>query len=193
MTNDNMLIKYHSYTTGQDFYISYGYYGQEYNMENDHRKIKQVRIYSCLGVDPDCPKTDNIFPDTQLVFTIDGDLIKKFSFIHNAYNVKIYARFSSNINIEYVHPDAVNNFRDGIDEPWTKIFCNCFAVIFFEDDIEENDIKNDKVVEIYDNEVEKKTQQITELFMNIANKRHKTLEEVVEVYYHNIQDNILYN
>ena len=56
-----------------------------------------------------------------------------------------------------------------------------------------NNKKNDKIVEIYDKEIEEKTKQITELFIDIANKRHKTLEEVVEVYYHIIQDNTLYN
>ncbi len=193
MDNDNLLQKHHSFTTDQDFYISSGYYSQEYNMENDHRKIKQIRIYSCLGIDPDDPKTDILFPDTQFVFSINGNLIKKFSFIHNGNGI-IYSRYSSIINIEYIDPCISNNFRDGIDEPWTKTFCKCFAVVFFENNIEENNTKNNKIVEIHDKEeIQEKTKQITELFMDIANKQHKTLEEVVEVYYKIIQDNTLYN
>lgn len=189
--NDNMLIKYHSYTTGQDFYISSGYhYGQEYDMKNDNRKIKQLRIYSCLGIDPDCPKTDNIFPDTQLAFTIDADKLLDFTFTSNG-NGLMYNQFSSNITIVYIHPDINIPIEQYNDAPWVAEFTKCFVVVFFEDD--ENDTKNDKIVEIYDKEIEEKTKQITELFMDIANKRHKTLEEVVEVYYYIIQNNTLYN
>lgn len=44
-----------------------------------------------------------------------------------------------------------------------------------------------KIIEIYDKEIESKTTEITKLFMDIAEKQDKTLEEVVEVYYNIIQ------
>lgn len=43
------------------------------------------------------------------------------------------------------------------------------------------------VIEIYDKELEKQGTQITEIFLDVANKYNKTLEEVVEIYYNVIR------
>ena len=43
------------------------------------------------------------------------------------------------------------------------------------------------IIEIYDKELEKQAMQITEIFLDVANKQNKTLEEVVEIYYNVIK------
>ena len=43
------------------------------------------------------------------------------------------------------------------------------------------------IIEIYDKELEKQAKQITEIFIDVANKQNKTLEEVVEIYYNVIK------
>ena len=43
------------------------------------------------------------------------------------------------------------------------------------------------IIEIYDKELEKQTMQITEIFLDIANKQNKSLEEVIEIYYNVIK------
>ena len=43
------------------------------------------------------------------------------------------------------------------------------------------------IIEIYDKELEKQAMQITEIFIDVANKENKTLEEVVEIYYNVIK------
>lgn len=44
------------------------------------------------------------------------------------------------------------------------------------------------IIEIYDKELEKQAMQITEIFLDVANKQNKTLEEVVEIYYNVIKN-----
>ena len=43
-------------------------------------------------------------------------------------------------------------------------------------------------IEIYDKELEKQAIKITEIFLDVANKQNKTLEEVVEIYYNVIKN-----
>lgn len=43
------------------------------------------------------------------------------------------------------------------------------------------------IIEIYDKELEKQARQITEIFLDVANKQNKSLEEVVEIYYNVIK------
>ena len=44
------------------------------------------------------------------------------------------------------------------------------------------------IIEIYDKELEKQGMQITEIFLDVAYKQNKTLEEVVEIYYNVIKN-----
>ena len=44
------------------------------------------------------------------------------------------------------------------------------------------------IIEIHDKELEKQGMQITEIFLDVANKYNKTLEEVVEIYYNVIKN-----
>ena len=44
------------------------------------------------------------------------------------------------------------------------------------------------VTEIYNKELEKQAIQITEIFLDVANKQNKSLEEVVEIYYNVIKN-----
>lgn len=44
------------------------------------------------------------------------------------------------------------------------------------------------IIEIYDKELEKQAMQITEIFLDVANKQNKSLEEVVEIYYNVIKN-----
>lgn len=44
------------------------------------------------------------------------------------------------------------------------------------------------VIEIHDKELEKQAMQITEIFLDVANKHNKSLEEVVKIYYNVIKN-----
>lgn len=44
------------------------------------------------------------------------------------------------------------------------------------------------ITEIYIKELEKQAMQITEIFLDVANKQNKSLEEVVEIYYNVIKN-----
>lgn len=44
------------------------------------------------------------------------------------------------------------------------------------------------IIEIYDKKLEKQAMQITEIFLDVANKQNKSLEEVVEIYYNVIKN-----
>ena len=44
------------------------------------------------------------------------------------------------------------------------------------------------IIEIHDKELEKQAMQITEIFLDVANKQNKSLEEVVEIYYNVIKN-----
>ena len=44
------------------------------------------------------------------------------------------------------------------------------------------------IIEIHDKELETQAIQITEIFLDVANKQNKSLEEVVEIYYNVIKN-----
>ena len=44
------------------------------------------------------------------------------------------------------------------------------------------------IIDIHDKELEKQAIQITEIFLDVANKQNKSLEEVVEIYYNVIKN-----